>query len=63
MCQQLQANFTIVLYFIFDKIISFVTNQISVFQFGILWHHSPLHQLLMFLGEIIIHLKTKPTMM
>jgi len=36
MCQQVKANFTIVLYFIFDKIISFMTNQISVFQFGVL---------------------------
>ena len=36
-----------------------LTNQISIFQFGVLRHNSSLHQLLMFLGEIIIHLKTK----
>ena len=40
-----------------------LTNQISIFQFGVLWHNSSLHQLLTFLGEIIIHLITKLTMM
>ena len=40
-----------------------LTNQISIFQFGVLRHNSSLHQLLTFLGEIIIHLITKLTMM
>ena len=44
---------------IFDKIVQFVTQQISPSQFGFLRHHSSLQQLLIFLSKIISSLESK----